>query len=65
MRQAGMGRGNITRELEKLTSAGLVRVTQSGNQSIWLIHYPRTVSANLSLQLMSISYKIRTGQEVK
>lgn len=32
VRQAGMGRGTVTRELEKLTSAGLLTITRSGNQ---------------------------------
>ena len=32
VRRANMGRGTITRELEKLVSSGLLTVTRAGNQ---------------------------------
>ncbi|MCP4076495.1 MAG: transcriptional regulator [Gammaproteobacteria bacterium] len=48
VRQAGMGRGTITRELEKLASSGLVTVTKAGNQRHYQANQESPVYKELS-----------------
>lgn len=53
VRLAGMGRGTITRELEKLTLAGLLKVTRSGNQQ----HYQANKNNQIYNDLHNIVIK--------
>jgi predicted nucleotidyltransferase len=53
VRLAGMGRGTVTRELEKLASAELVRVTRSGNQQ----HYQANKNNQVYNELHQIVLK--------
>jgi len=48
VRQASMGRGTITRELEKLASSGLVTVTKAGNQRHYQANQESPVYKELS-----------------
>ncbi len=53
MRLASMGRGTISRELDKLVQAGLLTVTRTGNQN----HYQADVSCPVYAELVSIVRK--------
>ena len=53
MRQAAMGRGTISRELEKLVAAGLLTVSRSGNQN----HYQADSSNPIFNELVAIVRK--------
>ena len=53
MRWASMGRGTISRELERLVSAGLLSVTKAGNQN----HYQANANNPIYSELVSIVKK--------
>lgn len=53
MRLVGMGRGTVSRELERLVSAGLLTVTREGNQN----HYQANANNPIFKELMSIVRK--------
>ncbi len=53
MRQAAMGRGTISRELEKLVAAGLLTVSRSGNQN----HYQADSGNPIFKELVAIVRK--------
>ncbi len=53
MRLVDMGRGTVSRELERLVSAGLLTVTQEGNQN----HYQANANSPIFKELMSIVRK--------
>ena len=53
VRLANMGRGTITRELEKLSAAGLLTITRSGNQ----LHYQANDESPIFEELTSIVRK--------
>ena len=53
MRWASMGRGTVSRELERLVSAGLLSVTKAGNQN----HYQANVNNPVYSELVSIVKK--------
>lgn len=53
VRWADMGRGTVTRELEKLTGAGLVAVSKEGNQQ----HYQASPDNPIFDELVSIARK--------
>ena len=53
MRQAAMGRGTISRELEKLVAAGLLTVSRTGNQN----HYQADSSNPIFKELVEIVRK--------
>ena len=53
VRQANMGRGTITRELEKLASSGLLTLTRAGNQR----HYQANHDSPVYKELLGIIRK--------
>lgn len=53
VRQAGIGKGTIKRELEKMTTAGLLTVKHIGNQK----HYQANSSAPIYHELVAITRK--------
>jgi len=53
MRLVDMGRGTVSRELERLVSAGILTVTQEGNQN----HYQANANSPIFKELMSIVRK--------
>ena len=53
VRIAGMGKGTIKRELDKMTSSGLLTMNKVGNQS----HYQANASSPVFKELRSISRK--------
>jgi len=53
VRLAGMGRGTITRELEKLLSVGLIAMVRTGNQN----HYQANASCPIYEELLAIVRK--------
>jgi predicted nucleotidyltransferase len=53
VRQAGIGKGTIKRELEKMTAAGLLTVKHIGNQK----HYQANSSAPIYHELVAITRK--------
>lgn len=53
VRQVGMGRGTVRRELERLSAAGLVTRVQDGNQH----HYQANSSNPIYAELVSITRK--------
>jgi len=53
VRQAGMGKGTIKRELEKMTAAGLLTVKSIGNQK----HYQANSSTPIYHELVAITRK--------
>jgi predicted nucleotidyltransferase len=53
VRLASMGRGTITRELEKLSAAGLLTITRTGNQ----LHYQANNECPIYQELTSIVRK--------
>ncbi|MCX4191022.1 nucleotidyltransferase domain-containing protein [Methylophaga sp. OBS1] len=53
LRRADMGRGTVTRELEKLAGAGLVLVSREGNQQ----HYQANPASPIFEELVSIARK--------
>jgi len=53
MRWASMGRGTVSRELERLVSAGLLSVTKAGNQN----HYQANANNPIYSELVSIVKK--------
>ena len=53
MRWAAMGRGTVSRELERLVSAGLVSITKEGNQN----HYQANIKNPVYHELVSIVKK--------
>lgn len=53
MRLVDMGRGTVSRELERLVSAGLLTVTQEGNQK----HYQANANSTIFKELISIVRK--------
>ena len=53
MRWAGMGRGTVSRELQRLVGAGLLVVSMEGNQN----HYQANKNSPIFLELVSIVKK--------
>jgi predicted nucleotidyltransferase len=53
VRLAGVGKGSVTREVEKLTAAGLLTVTRIGNQN----HYQANASNPIFEELKGIAQK--------
>ena len=53
VRHANMGRGTITRELEKMVSSGLLTVSRAGNQQ----HYQANSSCPIYIELLGIVRK--------
>lgn len=53
MRWASMGRGTISRELDKLVGAGLLTISRTGNQN----HYQANSSSPIYLELVGIVKK--------
>lgn len=53
VRLAGMGKGTIRRELEKMTQAGLLTIKRIGNQN----HYQANASSPVYSELISITRK--------
>ena len=53
VRRANMGRGTITRELEKFSTAGLLTITRTGNQK----HYQANIECPIFQELTSIVRK--------
>ena len=53
MRSAAMGRGTVSRELDRLVSAGLISITKEGNQN----HYQANESNSIYKELVSIVKK--------
>ncbi|MEH6543582.1 MAG: winged helix-turn-helix domain-containing protein [Porticoccaceae bacterium] len=56
MRSAAMGRGTVSRELDRLVSAGLISITKEGNQN----HYQANESSPIYKELVSIVKSIRS-----
>jgi len=54
MRYASIGRGTVSRELDRLVSAGLLTVTKEGNQN----HYMANPECPIYPELLSIARKI-------
>lgn len=53
VRLANMGRGTITRELEKLSTAGILTITRTGNQ----LHYQANIQCPIYKELTNIVRK--------
>jgi len=53
MRYASIGRGTVSRELDRLVSAGLLTVTKEGNQN----HYQANPKCPIYPELLSIARK--------
>ena len=53
MRYASIGRGTVSRELDRLVSAGLLTVTKEGNQN----HYQANPECPIYPELLSIARK--------
>jgi len=53
LRRSGIGRGTVSRELERLTNAGLITMTRSGNQC----HYQANAESPIFPELLGIIKK--------
>jgi predicted nucleotidyltransferase len=60
VRSAGMGRGTIARELERMTAAGILTATKTGNQ----LHYQANPKCTIHAELVSIARRLSRAEKI-
>lgn len=60
VRSAGMGRGTVARELERMTAAGVLTATKTGNQ----MHYQANPKCPIHAELVSIARRLSRTEKI-